>query len=56
MRFDRFGPNDTPEHIEERIIEMLRKKTPEERAQMLAERMEAGRILKQLQQSTDKRP
>ena len=40
MRFDRFGAQDGSEEMDERIYELLRQKTPEERLRMTVDRME----------------
>jgi len=45
MRFDRFGPIDTPREVEEKLYEILRTKTPEESLAMVLKRMEFARDL-----------
>ena len=46
MRQDRFGAVDSTEEMDRLVIELLRKKTPEQRFRMVVDRMELTRKLR----------
>ena len=50
MLLDRFGLQDTPTETQERIYELLRNKTPEQRLLMVISRMAFGRDLRKATQ------
>ncbi len=46
MRLDEFGLQDTEPVVQERVYELLRQKTPEQRFQMVLQRMAFTRDLR----------